>query len=275
MKKLLALLLCLCSLCLNSCGSEHVNDSERGDILVGEKRYRYVDGSYSAFSDYFDADGNACALKLKIQGGVLAEVSFDYFDTKYTERSVLHDEARAEELAQYRTSRKSLAGLLLSDQTISSSSLYRSGVGSDFAALAVRALANAESGDAALCPVSFVRSYTAEAPLSVGQYELFAKLTLSYSADRVNRVSFDIVDAEGTSIRELDDAAASVFSASGLSAVSILAELSKLPEADLPLLRTDIPTGAEEIYSAFNTLVGRLAEKHRAVDAERIGLLER
>lgn len=256
MKKIIIVLTALLMILpLFSCEKDLVNNADTGEIIIAENKYTYTDGTYYASYDYFDSDGYCPAMMMKINGGVIRNVRFDYFTKDNTPLSENTDESYSEKAASLRSLRKSLYTQTLASQSLTGITYSQSDKFSvDYLSLAREILTSAGKDGENVIILRSVNAYSAEYPLDEG---IFAKLTVTFVSKDISSIVFSITDENGNAITLDDERCLQLFGSDYGQTAKAISVLEENRDPDV-LKKENTEESTELIFDVYNFLADEI-----------------
>lgn len=174
-----------------------VNDADTGEVQPGELKYSYTDGSYKAYTPYYNDEGYAAAMKLTVENGIISEIRFELYDRDMEPYSQRYGEEYEAENEEFRSTVKNLNTRFMQAQSsddLRSSSRYAE----YYLPLARECEAMALEGAEEEREVILTEEYNASiVPEEESEDALSYALTVRYQGEKVIYISFRELSSDG------------------------------------------------------------------------------
>lgn len=270
-KKSFLVLIILYCLSLAGCVQNTVNDPSTGEIVLSEKKYSYTDGTYIAYSAYYDNNGYAPVMQLVVSGGIVDSVRFDYFRADGSRYSQNTAESLAEEVSVFKSEVKSLNSTLLQSQTYTDlNALSDTDLNDVYTKFAETLFAKLLSGDTSPAGIVLGQVYSAAAEKNA--YGYAPTLIVTYENNEITAVSFSQISDLGENISDLKVYTDLYHTQNAITYAQALEYLNTVP-TDKATLTKAISTGIDRtLLNAYNRLAAQIAAKHHPFQSDPYSL---
>lgn len=261
-KLLCAVFITVMILTQSACASGNINDRETGDIILGEKKYSYTDGTYVAHSAFYNDSGCAYAMLIKVENGLINTVYFDRFDTALNAYSLSAAASDSESSEHFGADVKSLCTSLLQEQT------YRTNVSSsdptpyEFAELAKACTENASAGNFAPIAVHEEQTYTAS--VSSVYYPVISSLGVRYTNSEISQIDFYQTNPDGNKLTNYPPNPDGSIADRDYSYSDQINSLNAIPEDRITLHKAGYLPAGEALFADYNALCSAILAKREA-----------
>jgi major membrane immunogen (membrane-anchored lipoprotein) len=242
----------------SGCDYNPLNDSESGEIVIGELKAPFVNGVYYGYGAYFNNDGYCAVMKISVNNNMITAVNFDYVDgqmRRYTEY------ASAEDVQSFKTTVKNLTGIIIADQDyMRIRNLASDKTSKDYLALIVLIFPNLKTGDTTVSALKQIESYDASGNSLYFGYR--PALTVEYLGDTISMINFSLADENGGAFDASEAADGMLPKDSDYTYAKIIQNINAVPD-DKTTLNKNAPSGEWTfLFNIYNSLTYSIEKKH-------------
>jgi major membrane immunogen (membrane-anchored lipoprotein) len=259
MKKIrVAVIALLLPLLFSGCIYNSLNDSESGEIVIGELRKPFVNGIYYAYGAYFNDEGYCCVMKISVNNNMITAGNFDYVDSRMRRYTKI---AAAGDAQSFKTTVKNLTGIIIADQDYMSIRNLASDVTSkDFLALTALIFPNLQTGDTGVRALNQTELYAATSATLYFGYR--PALTVEYTGEAVSIINFSLTDENGAVFDAAGAPDGMLPKESDYTYAKIIQNINTVPN-DKTALYKNAPSGEWVfLFNIYNNLASAIEKKH-------------
>ena len=249
---------------LMSCSSEIINNKDTGDIVLTDKKYAYIDGTYVAFYTYYNDEGNAYAMKITVENGLINTVNFDMFDYALNAYS---QTAPTTQRAHFSSSVTTLCASLMQNQTFKANTSESDKVAYAFMLLAKACTNSASTGDTTPIAV-YEDSSVYNSSIPSLHYNAVSSLSVKYQNGALSQITFSQSSAEGSRISAYPSRLDEVVYDYVVSYSDMVNFFNTLPEDGATLYKATCPPAGELFLDDYNTLCSIILSKRVVFSAD-------